>query len=122
MKRIGLIAFAFFISFTLTAQESSPAEKARIKANRFAKEWKLENRQRDNVYPVYLAQEQKIAEIAHLKETDGDAFRKQRRTIVAESEKKLVRTLNKYQRAEYERAKKNGKKKKRKKKFLFWRR
>lgn len=115
MKRILFITFAFFISLTLMAQEKSPAEKARIKANRFAKEWQLEHRQRDNVYAVYLAQEKKITEIAHLQESDSKEFRKQRKAIVAEAEKKLVRSLNKYQRAEYQKIKAGGKKRKKRK-------
>jgi len=121
MKRILFITFTFFISLTLMAQESSPAEKARIKANRFAKEWQLEHRQRDNVYAVYLAQEKKIAEIIHLKEADSKEFRKQRKAIVSEAEKKLVRSLNKYQRAEYQKIKNGGKKKRKKRKRKRWR-
>ena len=114
MKRILFIVFAVLLSFPLLAQEKSASDRAKVKANRFAKEWQLEPRQRDNVYAVYLMQEQKIQEIAHLEATDADAFRTQRKVIRAEAEEKLILSLDKYQRRDYKKSK-SGKKKKRKK-------
>jgi len=115
MKRILFFVFAVLISFPLTAQEKTPADKARIKANRFAKDWQLEPRQRDNVYAVYLTQEKKLAEIAHLQETDSDTYRDQRKAIRAEAEEKLMLSLDKYQRRDYKKVK-SGKKKRKKRK------
>jgi len=103
------------MSLTLVAQDKSPAEKARIKANRFAKEWELEHRQRDNVYAVYLAQEQQLADIEALETTDKDAYRAQRKVILKEAESKLMLSLDKYQRRDYENFKSGKKKKKRRK-------
>lgn len=115
MKKILLFLFAVLISFPMMAQEKSLADRAKSKANRFAREWELEARQRDNVYAVYLAQYQKLEEIAHLKESDKDAHRTQRKAILAASEEKLLLSLDKYQRREYAKMK-SGKKKKRKRK------
>jgi len=120
MKRILFFVFAVLLSFPLLAQEKSPAEKARIKANRFAKDWQLEARQRDNVYAVYLNQEQKLADIAHLKDIDADAFRDQRKAIRAEAEEKLMLSLNKYQRRDYKKAKSGKKKRKKRKRRRRW--
>ncbi len=113
MKKVLLFVFAVLLTFPLLAQERSTAEKARIKADRFAKDWQLEARQRDNVYAVYLNQEQKLAEIAHLETTDKETFRTQRKAIRAEAEEKLILSLDKYQRRDYEKAK-SGKKKRKK--------
>ncbi len=115
MKKILLFAFAFLISLTIVAQDKTPAEKAHIKANRFAKEWELEHRQRDNVYAVYLAQEQQLTEIAPLEATDTDTYRKRRKVILREAEQKLMLSLDKYQRRDYESLKSGKKKKKRRK-------
>jgi len=115
MKRILFFVFAVLLSFPLLAQERSAADRAKSKANRFAKEWQLEPRQRDNVYAVYLTQEKKTEEIAHLEATDADAFRAQRKAIRAEAEEKLILSLDKYQRRDYKKAKSGKKKKKRKK-------
>ena len=115
MKRILFFVFAVLMSLSVSAQETTPADKARIKANRFAKEWQLEPRQRDNVYAVYLAQEKKLADIAHLEATDSDAYRTQRKAIRAEAEEKLMLSLDKYQRRDYKKGK-SGKKKRKKRK------
>lgn len=115
MKKILLFIFAVLLSFPMMAQEKSPADRAKTKANRFAKEWQLEARQRDNVFAVYLTQEQKLAKIAHLEESDKDAYRTQRKAILAEAKEKLMLSLDKYQRRDYEKIK-SGKKKKRKRK------
>ncbi len=115
MKKILLFVFAVLLSFPLMAQDKTPAEKAKIKANRFAKDWQLEPRQRDNAYAVYLNQEQKLAEIASLEATDADAFRAQRKAIRAETEEKLMLSLDKYQRRDYKKSK-SGKKKRKKRK------
>lgn len=115
MKKIFLFALSLLMSLTIVAQDKTPAEKARIKANRFAKEWELEHRQRDNVYAVYLAQERQLTEIALLEDTDKDAYRAQRKVILREAEQKLMLSLDKYQRREYESLKTGKKKKKRRK-------
>jgi len=115
MKKILLFVFAVLLTFPLLAQDKTPAEKAKIKANRFAKEWQLEHRQRDNVYAVYLNQEQKLADIAHLKDTDADTFRDQRKAIRAQAEEKLLLSLDKYQRRDYKKSK-SGKTKRKKRK------
>ena len=91
------------------------SEKAKIKANRFAKKWELESRQRDNAYAIYLAQERKLEEIADLEATNATEYRKQRKAIRTEAEEKLVLSLNKYQRKEYQKEA-SGKKKRKKKK------
>jgi len=120
MKKILLFVFAVLLSFPLLAQEKSPAEKAKIKANRFAKNWQLEARQRDNVYAVYLNQEQKLAEIAELEATDKDAYRDQRKAIKIETEERLMLSLNKYQRRDYKKAKSGKKKRKKRKRKRRW--
>ena len=114
MKKILLFLFAVLISFPLAAQEKTPSERARLKANRFAKKWELESRQRDNAYAIYLAQERDLDEIADLETTDSAEYRKQRKEIRAKAEEKLVLSLNKYQRKEYEKEA-SGKKKRKKK-------